>query len=45
MGNTTSQQYNIKIKELIRWETQQYTIKIKEIPRSETQHHNNTTLT
>jgi hypothetical protein len=45
MGNTTSQQYNIKINELIRWETQQYTIKIKEIPRSETQHHNNTTLT
>jgi hypothetical protein len=43
MGNTTTQQYNNKIKELPRWKTQQYKIKIKELPTWETQHHNNTT--
>jgi hypothetical protein len=43
MGNTTTQQYNNKIKELPRWKTQQYKIKIKELPKWETQHHNNTT--
>jgi hypothetical protein len=33
MGNTTTQQYNNKIKELPRWEIQQYNNKIKKLPR------------